>query len=174
MKKGIYISEKELESLKKLVQNNKDTNSFLEKVVSNNKNKKSKKYKTPKKPVKNYNKKERAESFRNDLIKKQTQSEKLFKAYLKSLKIPYFFQKIFYTQHSFRIVDFYLPTCNIVIEIDGKYHNDNKVKDFVRTIQLEELGVLQVYRFTNDEVLNSEVTLNRIQGIYNRHRYKED
>lgn len=172
--KGIYINEKELESLRNLVKNNKNTNNFLDKVISKKKRKKGRRYKKINKSVKNYNKRERAEIFRNDLIKKQTNSEKLFKAYLKSLKIPYFFQKIFYTKTSFRIVDFYLPDCNVVIEIDDKYHNDNKIKDFIRTIQLEELGVLKVYRFTNDEVLDSELTLNRLKGIYARHSYKED
>jgi len=173
MGKGIYISEKELEQLRKLVSNNTDTNNFIEKVVKK-KSFKKKKYSKPKKPVQNYSKKERAEAFREDLIKKQTQSEKLFKAYLKSLNVPYFFQKIFYMKHSFRIVDFYLPTCNVIIEIDGKYHENNKVKDFIRTVELENAGVVQIYRFTNEEVLNSEITTNRIKGIYTRHHSRID
>lgn len=173
MGKGIYINEKELEQLRKLVSNNTDTNNFIEKVVKK-KSFKKKKYSKPKKPVQNYSKKERAEAFREDLIKKQTQSEKLFKAYLKSLNVPYFFQKIFYMKHSFRIVDFYLPTCNVIIEIDGKYHENNKIKDFIRTVELENAGVVQIYRFTNEEVLNSEITTNRIKGIYARHHSRID
>lgn len=171
--KGIYINEKELEHLRKLVSNNADTDNFINKVVKKNGKKKKKKFVKPNKPIQHYSRQERAETFREDLIKKQTQSEKLFKAYLKSLDIAYMFQKIFYTEKSFRIVDFYLPQCNVVIEIDGKYHDDNKVSDFIRTVELENYGVQKIYRFSNDEVLNSEITLNRIKGIYARHRYKE-
>lgn len=171
--KGIYINEKELEQLRKLVTNNNDTSKFIEKVVNKSKTKRKKKYSKPNKPVKHYNKKERAESFREDLIKKQTNSEKLFKAYLKAVGVRYFFQRIFYTERSFRIVDFYLPDCNVVIEIDGKYHDDNKVSDFIRTTELENYGVQKIYRFTNDEVLDSNITMNRIKGIYARHKCKE-
>jgi very-short-patch-repair endonuclease len=172
MGKGIYINEKELEQLKKLVTNTA-TNTFISKIVNKGTRKKKAKYSKPNKLVKNYSKKERAEAFREDLIKKQTHSEKLFKAYLKSLEIRYFFQKIFYTEKSFRIVDFYLPECNVVIEIDGKYHNDNKVSDFIRTTELEAYGVQKVYRFTNDETLDSEIITNRLKGIVARHKHRE-
>lgn len=172
--KGIYISEKELEQLRKLVTSNTNTSNFIEKVVNKNVRKKGKKkYSKPNKPIQHYNKKEKAEAFREDLIKKQTNSEKLFKAYLKSAGVNYFFQKIFYTNKSFRIVDFYLPECNVVIEIDGKYHDDNKVSDFIRTTELEAYGVQKIYRFKNEEVLDSEITMNRIKGIYARHKYRE-
>ena len=101
----------------------------------------------------------KAEEFRRSLIEKQTDAEKKFKTILKSLKIGYEFQKIFYYTrpggNSFYIVDFYIPSKEVVIEIDGGYHNtDNQVKlDRQRTKVLKKEGIEEVIRFTNNNVL---------------------
>jgi len=54
------------------------------------------------------------------------------------------------------IVDFYCASLKLVIEIDGDTHltEDGKKYDEARSKILEGYG-LQVFRFTNDEVLNS-------------------
>jgi very-short-patch-repair endonuclease len=97
-----------------------------------------------------------ASRFRKDLIKNQTKSEGVFKAKLKSLKINYEFQKIIYDNDKFYIVDFYLPDSNIVVEIDGGYHNtkDQIYKDKLRSSRLSILGYKKIKRFTNEEAIN--------------------
>ncbi|MDR0325906.1 MAG: endonuclease domain-containing protein [Oscillospiraceae bacterium] len=51
------------------------------------------------------------------------------------------------------IVDFYCPSSNLVIEIDGKQHEENDMveSDRIRTEYLNSLGI-KVIRFTNQEV----------------------
>lgn len=102
-----------------------------------------------------------AEKFKVKLTKDQTEAEKVFKAILKSENIEYEFQKIIYytdpedSKEKFFIVDFYLPTTNIIIELDGGYHDKKtqKVKDQVRTKRLKEKGYTKVVRYLNTEVL---------------------
>jgi len=110
-----------------------------------------------------------AERFRNDLIRKQTESEKVFKAILKSLKIKYDFQKIFFiNSNAFYIADFYIPSKNIVFEIDGGYHFNKTqgIKDAKRTKKLKYKGVNAVHRFMNNRVLEDHIyTSNRIKEI---------
>jgi len=54
------------------------------------------------------------------------------------------------------IVDFYIPKCKLVIEVDGNSHftAEGSARDAERTLVLEGLG-LQVIRFNNAEVENS-------------------
>lgn len=109
-----------------------------------------------------------AEEFRSDLIKNQTQSEKVFKALLKSLKIDYEFQKILYTPTKFFIVDFYIPNKRVVFEIDGEYHDNKyqKKRDTDRTSILKINYIKEIYRFTNDDVLkNISFVTDRIRNI---------
>jgi very-short-patch-repair endonuclease len=51
------------------------------------------------------------------------------------------------------IVDFYCPAVKLVIEIDGKYHNDGEqqIKDGIRQQQLEVSGI-HFLRFTEHQV----------------------
>jgi very-short-patch-repair endonuclease len=52
------------------------------------------------------------------------------------------------------IADFFCLECNLVVEIDGDYHNEREQKEYDegRTYVLRELGI-NVIRFTNREVL---------------------
>jgi very-short-patch-repair endonuclease len=52
------------------------------------------------------------------------------------------------------IADFYSTKLRLVIEIDGEYHNDPKVKiyDAMRQWYIESFGIM-VIRFTNHDVL---------------------
>lgn len=116
----------------------------------------------------------KAEEFRADLIKNQTLSEKKFKLILKELNIKYEFQKIFYTEKSFYIADFYLNDYNIVIEIDGGYHNtvEQKEKDSKRTKALiKEIDGL--YRVKNEAVENIELTKRLIKGFLLKDKKKK-
>ncbi|HVF81348.1 MAG TPA: DUF559 domain-containing protein, partial [Flavisolibacter sp.] len=60
-------------------------------------------------------------------------------------------------QHSIRgyIVDFAILETNLVIEVDGAYHNEEEQQsaDKIRQQYLEQIGYT-VLRFTNDEVIN--------------------
>lgn len=60
------------------------------------------------------------------------------------------------------IVDFYCPSCKLVIEVDGDIHTQQIVYDEARTEQLQAFGY-QVLRFTNEEVLRDlQTVLDRI------------
>jgi very-short-patch-repair endonuclease len=56
------------------------------------------------------------------------------------------------------IVDFYCPSCKLVIEVDGSIHARQQAYDQVRTDQLQIFGY-SVLRFTNDEVMNDLATV---------------
>jgi very-short-patch-repair endonuclease len=66
------------------------------------------------------------------------------------------------------IVDFYCFELNLVIEVDGEIHEEQKEYDQLRTECLESCG-LQVIRFRNEEVLNNIYkVLSEIQEIINK------
>jgi very-short-patch-repair endonuclease len=50
------------------------------------------------------------------------------------------------------ILDFYCPSCKLVVEVDGSIHDDRQDYDLARTQSLEAYGYF-VLRFTNNEVL---------------------
>lgn len=56
------------------------------------------------------------------------------------------------------IVDFYCPSCKLVIEVDGAIHSQQEVYDEARTKQLELFGY-RVVRVTNEEVMNDLQTV---------------
>ena len=56
------------------------------------------------------------------------------------------------------IVDFYCPSCKLVVEVDGSIHARQQAYDRVRTDQLQTFGYC-VLRFTNDEVMNDLATV---------------
>ena len=65
------------------------------------------------------------------------------------------------------IVDFVCLSKNLVVEVDGGYHNDPSQKEYdqQRTLYLNEKG-FKVIRFTNEEVLgNIEAVLTKIKDI---------
>lgn len=103
----------------------------------------------------------RLQKFREELIERQTPSEKECKKVLDSLGIEYKFQHIIQSEHKGYIVDFYLPKQNIVIEVDGSYHNnDNQTaKDEERTKFLKREGIKEVFRFDNEEFSPETIAL---------------
>ena len=54
------------------------------------------------------------------------------------------------------IADFICVKRNLIIEIDGGYHSqeEQKIKDYLRTEDLEKMG-LEVMRFSNDEIFRN-------------------
>ena len=70
-----------------------------------------------------------AERYKHILEVNATYAERLFKSFLTG-KIDFEFQKIIYTDNKhFFIADFYIPSKNLIIELDGEYHNDIKQQD---------------------------------------------
>lgn len=97
----------------------------------------------------------KAEEFKAELIKNQTDAEKVFKAKLKSIGFNYEFQKIVHNKKGFHILDFYIPTIGLAIELDGGYHTskDQMEKDVKRSKILKSVGYSRIKRYTNEEAL---------------------
>ena len=63
------------------------------------------------------------------------------------------------------IVDFYCPSCKLVIEVDGGIHTQQQDYDQDRTEKLQRFSYY-VLRFINDEVMNDlETILSRIVQV---------
>jgi len=61
------------------------------------------------------------------------------------------------------IVDFYCSKLQLIIEIDGDYHNERKEYDFERENRLKKLW-LNIIRFTNKEILdNIDLVKNKLE-----------
>ena len=101
-------------------------------------------------------KEDTAERYKHILEVNATYAERLLKTFLTG-KIDFEFQKIIYTDNKhFFIADFYIPSKNLIIELDGEYHNDVKQqdKDIWRTKLLNSLGY-RVIRFKNKQITES-------------------
>lgn len=100
------------------------------------------------------------------LTQTSTSAERKFIGSLKSNDIKYEFQKICYYEDKYYIVDFFIPESKIVVEIDGRYHDDSKQQadDELRTRRLIKLcGVSKVIRFTNNELDNVEKVVGKLK-----------
>jgi len=97
------------------------------------------------------------------------QEKKLWYQFLKDYPIRFMKQKVI----DRFIVDFYCASAKLVIELDGRQHEDNLWYDNARTDILKKYE-LSVIRFTNDEIdkrffsvcesINEEVT-NRLPSL---------
>jgi very-short-patch-repair endonuclease len=96
----------------------------------------------------------RHEVYAAQLRKQATPAENLFRAHLAALGLPYRFQHGFFKPR-YRIVDFYLPQQNLVVEIDGRYHDTET--DRMRDEEFERLSGIAVLRLTNEQVLTGHV-----------------
>lgn len=85
----------------------------------------------------------------------QTEAEKILWSCLRNRNLNGF---KFRRQHPISdfIADFFCLECNLVVEVDGEYHNEREQKQYDegRTYELNELNV-KVIRFTNREVLKN-------------------
>ena len=71
-----------------------------------------------------------AEHYKHILEINATYAERLLKTFLAG-KIDFEFQKIIYTDNKkhFFIADFYIPSKNLIVELDGEYHDNIKQQD---------------------------------------------
>lgn len=109
------------------------------------------------KPHKEELKENTAEYYKHILEVNATYAERLLKTFLDG-KIDFEFQKIIYTDNKkhFFIADFYFPSKNLIVELDGEYHDNIKQqdKDIWRTQILKSLGY-EVIRFKNKQIIES-------------------
>ncbi|RYZ60748.1 MAG: DUF559 domain-containing protein [Chitinophagaceae bacterium] len=86
-----------------------------------------------------------------ELRKRQTNAEEILWGYLRTKPGGFKFRR----QHPFLnyILDFYCHTLHLVIEVDGRIHEREDVKqnDQVRQKHLQDHS-LQILRFTNEEI----------------------
>lgn len=81
------------------------------------------------KPYKEGPKENTAEYYKHILEVNATYAERLLKTFLTG-KIDFEFQKIIYTDNKhFFIADFYIPSKNLIIELDGEYHDEAKQQE---------------------------------------------
>jgi len=96
---------------------------------------------------------------RKALRRDSTPQEIILWSRLRNKQLGYKFRR----QHSFDnyIVDFYCPKKNLIVEVDGSQHIDQKEYDAERTRYFKTRG-LRVVRFWNSEINNN------IQGVVMR------
>jgi very-short-patch-repair endonuclease len=95
----------------------------------------------------------------SELRRNMTEAEKILWIELKNKKI---FNTRFRRQHPIDIfiADFYCHKYKLVIEVDGKIHSEEEVKerDDGRSHDIEKLGI-KILRFTNKEVMTDIQTV---------------
>lgn len=167
---GIYVSSENLKRIKQLIKQNTPSSQVLEFLAlietnqsaaqSRERNSFEKILRKPKvepkqefsQPSKRF--KEDAKKLRKKRLLTPTPSEKIFADALTKLKIEFVREKLFFCNNTYYFADFYFPTQNLVIEIDGGYHKkeEQAVRDNQRTSNLINLcGVSEVLRIANEE-----------------------
>ena len=97
--------------------------------------------------------------YKRELRKKPTVAEKIVKSELKRIQIKFVFQKGFYAVKGkikgvHYIVDFYIPSLRLAIEVDGEYHNSRILKDRFRDNWIKEKREVNVLRVPNENAKN--------------------
>lgn len=90
------------------------------------------------------------------LHKQSTPAENWFCRHLASLGLTYRFQQGFYTPY-YRIVDFYLPEENLIIEIDGPCHDAEE--DRRRDAEFTAARGIRILRLTNEQAVSGAFEL---------------
>lgn len=135
----------------------------LEKAKVNSLNCKSKKFKKAK-VIANTNIKDVAKDFANRLRQFPTKAEEYMLKILNQFGIECLFQHPVFIMgkggliEKFYIADFFIPSGNLIIEVDGGYHGIKKQtgKDICRTSDIcRHYPGIKVMRITNKETFNS-------------------
>lgn len=84
---------------------------------------------------------------------KATEHEVFFLYHLKRLKIKHQFQKGVIDKDHFMIPDFFIPSLNMVVELDGGYHYSSKqqYRDYYKDKHYEERG-FRILRMKNEDI----------------------
>lgn len=67
----------------------------------------------------------------------------------------------------FYIADFYIPSKNLIIELDGKHHGQNiqHIKDSIRDYQIKNIGY-KILRFDNIQIFRDRRCSQVLRKIY--------
>jgi len=85
------------------------------------------------------------------LRRNRAAAEHEFRCYLDSVGVAYRFQQTF-AYPAYRIVDFYLPDHNLIVEIDGPCHDPEA--DRLKDEQFTRVRGIRVLRLTNDQAFS--------------------
>lgn len=97
----------------------------------------------------------RNSAYTYDLRRKPTPAEMIVGEWMWNNKIQFRFQKGFVAPFH-RIVDFYLATRKLIIEVDGGYHQDTVAKDHLKDRLWLEKRSMRTIRVTNEQVYSGE------------------
>lgn len=104
-----------------------------------------------------------AEYRAGEMIAFPSKLEERMMSFLDDLGIHYEFQKIFYIYADdgwiirYYIADFYVPDKNIIIEVDGKFHDRQRLHDKHRTKMIQEhYPDVEVLRYTWNDLSDSD------------------
>lgn len=88
------------------------------------------------------------------LRRNPTKAENEFCSYLGSLGLGYRFQQSFF-HPTYRIADFWIPSLNLIVEIDGPYHDAeiDREKDAI----FERVRGIRTVRLTNEQVMSGDL-----------------
>jgi very-short-patch-repair endonuclease len=100
--------------------------------------------------------------FVSRLKRQVTQAERRFCCRLHELGLIYRFQQGFYHPY-YRIVDFYLPDHNLIVEIDGPCHDPEK--DRRRDEWFTRVRGIRIIRLRNEQVLSGDFELPPTQYV---------
>lgn len=99
--------------------------------------------------------------------------EEKMRRFLDKNYVEYESQKIFYIYADdgwimrYYIADFFIPRANIIVEVDGKFHDDHKQHDKMRTMEIQqqypEIEVLRYKWKDLDDMDKMDDLLCRIQ-----------
>lgn len=115
--------------------------------------------------IQNHNKEiiAQAEYRAGEMIAFPSKLEERMMDFLDDLGICYEFQKIFYIYADdgwiirYYIADFYVPDKNIIIEVDGKFHDRQRLHDKHRTKMIQEhYPDVEVLRYTWNDLSDSD------------------
>jgi len=108
--------------------------------------------------------------YKSKLKRNPTKAEIIFRQILKEHQIPFSFQRIIYTPNKFFIVDFIIRMKPFkIIEIDGKYHQDNQEYDKMREAKISKTRYrkYKFIRISNEEIFNGQALI-ILKSLYKR------
>ncbi|MCW3124123.1 MAG: leucyl-tRNA synthetase [Flavipsychrobacter sp.] len=111
-------------------------------------------------------------SLRKDLKNNPTEAESILWQRLKANQLGFKFRR----QHIIGrfVPDFVCLSCKLIVEVDGKIHEQQKEEDAARTEYLEEKGY-KVVRFTNEEIIaNIDNVIDQIRQQLTTRAQNED
>ena len=98
--------------------------------------------------------------------------EERMQQFLEYYKVEFEAQKIFYIYADdgwiirYYIADFYVPKVHLIIEVDGKFHDDQKQHDKNRTKTIQEqYPDVEVVRYTWDDLSDDEIMMDLLWKV---------